>query len=238
MSYFICVSIWGPVVVCGYLMLLPGHICRSQCDRYRLGMILIRSREIACLCSRPSGELNMLKLWAWLSELIGQHMLLRSTAMWTPWSLCILTRNSELELCLEMPSSGISSFQEVLPLPTSSIEDEGLYYFLALISLRKLLAEVIETIGFKCASYFLFALDLFMAKIHHSRSCNLRPNRCCRASKSVVHLVQPFAKVTSVPPRRITAVWFTKGTLARPILGTHRFYLLAIPAGKHRRHFE
>jgi hypothetical protein len=66
-----------------------------------------------------------------------------------------LTSDSELEICLELPSSGIRTFQESLSLPTSSVDEEGLYYFLALISLRKLLAEVIETIGFKCeCNYF------------------------------------------------------------------------------------
>ncbi|RDW63900.1 hypothetical protein BP5796_10402 [Coleophoma crateriformis] len=56
---------------------------------------------------------------------------------------------NELEVCLELPSSGMRAFQETLSLPTSSVDEEGLYYFLALISLRKLLVEVIETIGFK-----------------------------------------------------------------------------------------
>lgn len=62
----------------------------------------------------------------------------------------LLTKSkSELEVCLELPSSGIRTFQEAFPLPASQIEEEGLYFFLALISLRNLLAEVIETIGFK-----------------------------------------------------------------------------------------
>lgn len=57
---------------------------------------------------------------------------------------------SELEVCLELPSSGIRTLQESLPLPTSPVDEEGMYNFLAVISLRKLLAEVIETVGFKC----------------------------------------------------------------------------------------
>lgn len=65
-----------------------------------------------------------------------------------------LTQASELEVCLELPTSGIRVFQETIALPTGTVEQESLYYFLALISLRKLLAEVIETVGFKCELVF------------------------------------------------------------------------------------
>lgn len=55
-------------------------------------------------------------------------------------------------MCLELPSSGVRTFEESIPLPTGTAKEEALYFFLALISLRRLLAEVIETIGFKCES--------------------------------------------------------------------------------------
>lgn len=55
-------------------------------------------------------------------------------------------------MSLELPTSGIRAFQDAVSLPTGTVEEEALYFFLALISLRKLLADVIETIGFKCES--------------------------------------------------------------------------------------
>lgn len=56
---------------------------------------------------------------------------------------------SELEIFLELSPSGLRFFQDYVPLPTRAFDDEELSYFLALISLRKLLVEVHETIGFR-----------------------------------------------------------------------------------------
>ncbi|KAF4627426.1 hypothetical protein G7Y89_g10732 [Cudoniella acicularis] len=84
---------------------------------------------------------------------------LKNRAFWVAYVI-----ENELEVCLELPSSGIRTFQETLPLPTSPIEEEGMYFFLALISLRKLLAEVIETIGFKCRIPLLFLNEKLITK--------------------------------------------------------------------------
>lgn len=65
----------------------------------------------------------------------------------TYWVVYVI--ENELEICLELSPSGLRAFQDQVPLPTSTFDDEGLYYFLALISLRKLLVEVHETVGYK-----------------------------------------------------------------------------------------
>lgn len=54
----------------------------------------------------------------------------------------------ELEVCLELPSSGIRAYE--VPLPTTEYEEEGLYYLLAVASLRKLMMEVVDTVGLNC----------------------------------------------------------------------------------------
>jgi hypothetical protein len=56
--------------------------------------------------------------------------------------------NSELEICLELPPSQIRSFEGGVSLPTSRYEEDGLYYFLALASHRKLLMDIVDSSGF------------------------------------------------------------------------------------------
>ncbi|PGH20116.1 hypothetical protein AJ80_03684 [Polytolypa hystricis UAMH7299] len=69
---------------------------------------------------------------------------MKERAFWVAYVM-----ENELSVTLELPQSGILAFHESVPLPTSQVEEEGLYYFLALISIRKLLAEVVDTVGFK-----------------------------------------------------------------------------------------
>lgn len=57
---------------------------------------------------------------------------------------------SELEVSLELPASGLRAFEEVVDLPTSHYEEEGMYNLLALSSLRRLMVEVVDTVGLRC----------------------------------------------------------------------------------------
>lgn len=55
---------------------------------------------------------------------------------------------SELEACLGLPSSGMREYSAEVPLPISRYEEEGMYYLLALVSLRKVMVEVLDTVGY------------------------------------------------------------------------------------------
>lgn len=59
----------------------------------------------------------------------------------------------ELEVCLEMPSSGVRAYEALIPLPSSEFEEEGLYYLFAVSSLRKLMMEVVDTVGLNCKAF-------------------------------------------------------------------------------------
>ena len=56
---------------------------------------------------------------------------------------------SELEICLELPTSGLKNYDTVVTLPSSHYEEEGMYYLLALTTLRKLMVEVVPSVGAK-----------------------------------------------------------------------------------------
>jgi len=63
---------------------------------------------------------------------------------------------NELEICLELQTNGVHSINDELALPLSLYEEEGMFYFLAMASHRKLLVEVMNTIGFKSgAAHYL-----------------------------------------------------------------------------------
>ena len=70
--------------------------------------------------------------------------------------ICYVLEN-ELEVCLELPPSGIREFEASVPLPTGQFEEEGLYYLLALSSLRKLMMEVVDTVGLKASAAVRYA---------------------------------------------------------------------------------
>jgi hypothetical protein len=70
--------------------------------------------------------------------------------------ICYVLEN-ELEVCLEVPPSGIRSYETLVPLPTSHYDEEGLYYLLALSSLRKLMMEVVDTVGLNSPSATVYA---------------------------------------------------------------------------------
>lgn len=61
----------------------------------------------------------------------------------------------ELEACLEVPTSGIRNYEATVPLPGSYYEEEGIYFLLALSSLRKLMVEVLDAVGYKSTSSFV-----------------------------------------------------------------------------------
>jgi len=52
---------------------------------------------------------------------------------------------SELEICLELPTSNLKDYDTVVPLPSSDYEEEGVFYLLALTSLRKLMVEAVPS---------------------------------------------------------------------------------------------
>lgn len=47
-----------------------------------------------------------------------------------------------------MHSIGHRTFREIVPLPRFEVEDTGFYYFLAQISLRKILQDVLDVVGY------------------------------------------------------------------------------------------
>lgn len=57
--------------------------------------------------------------------------------------------DSELEICLELPTSSLTSYDSVVSLPSSHYEEEGMYYLLALTTLRKLMVEVVYSVSTK-----------------------------------------------------------------------------------------
>ena len=66
---------------------------------------------------------------------------------------------SELEICLELPPSGLRMYEGTVALPTSHYEEEGMYYLLALSSLRKLMVEVVNAVwtkGLTIRAKFIF----------------------------------------------------------------------------------
>lgn len=55
----------------------------------------------------------------------------------------------ELEAVLKLHPIGLRQFHEVVPLPLTDGEDEGYYYFFAQASLRKLLTETLDVVGYR-----------------------------------------------------------------------------------------
>lgn len=55
----------------------------------------------------------------------------------------------ELEAILKMHPIGLRQFHEVVPLPITDHEDEGYYFFFAQASLRKLLTETLDVVGYR-----------------------------------------------------------------------------------------
>lgn len=56
---------------------------------------------------------------------------------------------SELEPAMKMHPIGHRVFHDVIRLPRFDNEDLGFYYFLAQISLRKLLTDTLDVVGYK-----------------------------------------------------------------------------------------
>jgi hypothetical protein len=54
----------------------------------------------------------------------------------------------ELEATMKMHPIGLRHFHELVPLPQFEEEDSGFYYFLAQITLRKLLTQTLEVVGY------------------------------------------------------------------------------------------
>jgi hypothetical protein len=55
----------------------------------------------------------------------------------------------ELEAILKLHPIGLRQFHEVVPLPLTDYEDEGYYFFFAQASLRKLLTETLDVVGYR-----------------------------------------------------------------------------------------
>ncbi|KAF2493490.1 hypothetical protein BU16DRAFT_81215 [Lophium mytilinum] len=63
------------------------------------------------------------------------------------WTSSIIMH--ELESILKMSPTGMRQFHEVVPLPQSTTEVEGFYHVFAQISLRKLLTEILDVVGYR-----------------------------------------------------------------------------------------
>ncbi|KAH7029313.1 uncharacterized protein B0I36DRAFT_130832 [Microdochium trichocladiopsis] len=61
----------------------------------------------------------------------------------------IIEIKSELEQSLRMHPEGHRAFHDIIPLPTFTDEHIGFYFFLAMISLRKLLQDVLDVVGYR-----------------------------------------------------------------------------------------
>lgn len=57
--------------------------------------------------------------------------------------------SSELESILKTHPIGLRQFHEVVPLPLTETEEEAFFYFLAQASLRKLLTETLDVVGYR-----------------------------------------------------------------------------------------
>jgi hypothetical protein len=55
----------------------------------------------------------------------------------------------ELEAVLKIHPIGLRQFHEVVPLPLTDYDDEGYYFFFAQASLRKLLTETLDVVGYR-----------------------------------------------------------------------------------------
>lgn len=64
----------------------------------------------------------------------------------------------ELEVCLELPNSGLRAYEAAVPFPTSQFEEEGLYFLSAMAALRKLLMEAVDTVGLNCKIELTFSV--------------------------------------------------------------------------------
>jgi hypothetical protein len=63
------------------------------------------------------------------------------------WICSILLH--ELEALLKLHPIGLRQFHEIVPLPLTDAEDEGYYYFFAQASLRKILTETLDVVGYR-----------------------------------------------------------------------------------------
>lgn len=75
-------------------------------------------------------------------------------------SYCI---ENELEVCLELPTSGMRDFRDRVDLPSGHHDEEGLYFLLAMASHRRVTMDVLDTVGWTSGSVIhapLVALEL------------------------------------------------------------------------------
>lgn len=63
------------------------------------------------------------------------------------WVTSVLVH--ELEAILKLHPIGLRQFHEMVPLPLSEAEDDGYLYFFAQASLRKLLTETLDVVGYR-----------------------------------------------------------------------------------------
>ncbi|KAF2499347.1 hypothetical protein BU16DRAFT_557676 [Lophium mytilinum] len=124
-------------------------------------------------------SMRPLRAWSCISTASRDCMLLLKTA-WRSrdeafqnqvarvyWACYVL--ENELEICLELQPTGLRAFQADIPLPSGAAcvsdlgQGSGLYYFLAIATLRRLLTDAVETVGFESGSAIyapLVALEL------------------------------------------------------------------------------
>lgn len=142
---------------------------------------------------------------------------------------------SELEVCFELPPSGLRQYDTVVPLPVSDFEEQGLYYILAKASLRKLMMEVADTVGLTC-KHFQNTLSklarLLVANCHSSVWCSIRTSRHIRAPEAGGWLVPASSRLASLSHRPIPVVRLAQIPPALSVLLAYCCRHLALSRGR------
>lgn len=117
--------------------------------------------------------LRPLQAWNALSQASRDHVVLlmhsgesmdqdmkdqMQRAYWVSYCL-----ENELEVCLELPTSGMRGFRDRVDLPSGRQDEEGLYFLLAMSSHRRVTMDVLDTVGWTSGSVIhapLVALEL------------------------------------------------------------------------------
>lgn len=121
------------------------NLCTLQCYVLSSIYLLIALRPLeAWKMIRQASQTCIFLIKA---RTIGQTLEYKDAFNRIYWICYVL--ESELEVSLELPTSGLRAYEEIVELPTSHYEEEGMYNLLALSSLRRLMVEVIDTVGLR-----------------------------------------------------------------------------------------
>ena len=127
---------------------LPPTIRTVQCEILACSYLLLAMRPVQALSAITQASQHLVVLIT--AQSVGNSSAVDEQtrrAYWTTYAI-----ETELSACLETLPGTMRSLSEKVPLPTSAIEDEGLYFLLAFSSLRKLTTEILETVGWSSGS--------------------------------------------------------------------------------------